>query len=299
MKYIKNTITLLINVLLFWLAYSFFVGNALPIISRTVHGKEAAAAIILILLVATFVWFVIRKKMKKLSFGILSILYSLILFSFFYFNKSSSKNHYEQFHQTRMLTVYDDDIHHFSTIEVGDQKYKNEVELNRCFNFDSIDLKVIDGNLGLKYLTEETKINHGLNCSERNSAPVKNASLLGVELIKKRCFNQAKEFYTTQINLDPKQDELFYYRGLIHLFSDEYELALSDFIMGVNTNLSQEDISHLQKNNSSINELLEKIRKKKWDISIIDDVLKLDELSETSDYLEGIRFCLTQLKKQK
>lgn len=296
MQYMKTVIIILVNALLIVIAILFYSWQTQPIIARTENGFEFTTKLIITIFILTAILMFFIKGLRKYGLGVSSVIGSLVIFSIFNLNKASKKENYIRYRQKGVLTVYDKDISYFNTIYLGDKKLRNKVDVNRCFEFDSIDIKVIEGQFGFKYFTEETIISQGMNCSEKISNSKTDPYFYGIKLIKRRCFDQAKEHYSKLITLESNNDEWFYYRGLVYLFTDEYKLALSDFLLGATIKYSQIENSKNIYVNKLINDLLEKFKNKKFDNSIVKDIIALDEIGQSSDYLERIRYCIIKLK---
>ncbi len=120
---------------------------------------------------------------------------------------------------------------------------------------------------------------------------------VGIELIIRKCFNQAKEHYTQFVAVDSTNEEWFYYRGLIYLFTTQYELALTDFLSGATILNSQNDHSKKIIARKIINDIVDKVEDRTFDSSLLKDIRALKDLGESIEYVECIRFCVNKLKK--
>ena len=120
---------------------------------------------------------------------------------------------------------------------------------------------------------------------------------VGIELIKRRCFDQAEAHYTQLIAVDSTNEECLYYRGLIYLFTKQYELALTEFLLGATILNSQNDQSNKMKAQKIINDIVDKVEDRTFDTSLLKDIRALENLGESIDYVECIRFSVNKLKK--
>ena len=120
---------------------------------------------------------------------------------------------------------------------------------------------------------------------------------VGIELIKRRCFDQAEAHYTQLIADDSTNEEWRYYRGLMYLYTNQYELALTDFLLGATILNSQNDHSTKIVVRKIINDILVKVEERTFDKSMIKHIKALENIGESIDYVECIRFCVNQLKK--
>lgn len=282
--------------LLFACGILIYTWHTKQIVIRTQNGIDFSITLIIVFGVLSIILIYFIKKLRLFGIGILFFISSLLILTFFSINKASIEGNYIRYPQTGMLTVYNKEISYFSTIDIGNSKLRNKVEVDRCFEFDSVDVKVIDGLFGFKYFTNETKISDGIKCPKNITNSKINPYKYGIMLVKKRCFKLAKNHYSTLIESDSTNDEWLYYRGLIYLFTDEYELALSDFLLGATIHFNQKDSFQKININELITDLTENFESKKFNNSIIKDIMTLENYGHSSDYLERIRYCVLKMK---
>lgn len=296
-KHLRTIVIIAVNALLIGFAIFFYSWQAKPIIERTENADDFTSVFLISFFILTAILMFALKRIRNYGVGFSSVIGSFLIFLFFNLNKASDKVEFIRVPQIGMLTWYDEDVRYYSTLDLGYRKLHNEVEVNRCFEFDSVDLKVINGQFGFNYFTQDTKIAHGMNCSEESSNSNTDPYFVGIELIKRRCFNRAEAHYTQLIATDSTNEEWLYYRGLIYLFTNQYELALSDFLSGATILHSQKDHSTKIVVRKIINDILVKVEERTFDKSILKDIKALEDHGESIDYVECIRFCVNKLKK--
>lgn len=295
-KQIKFIIIILINVVLVISSMLIYFWHSTKIISRTENGSGIAFLLLVVFFIGSALLYKFNKRLRKYGIGFLSISISIIIHLFFVINKASNNSTNVRCKQNTMLTYVDNGITYFNTIQLVNEKLKNKVTVEQCFEFDSVDIKILSGNFGLDYYSNDINVVESNNCYQLTQDKDLDASTLGVELTKKRCFSLAFEHYSTLINKDSDNQNWYYHRGLVSLFSKKYKSALSDFIIGVS--ILTDNSSNIKSINISeiIDNMVSNFDKRDADDSILKDILALDTYGRTSDYIERIKYCINKIK---
>lgn len=294
----KNKIQILIlNITLICLSIVLYNTYTKTDISRTENGNEILNYLFLILIIVSTFILITIKKTRTYGVGILCIFSSVIIFLFIYINKNlSTKSEFESFKQLGMLTIVHNKTH-FSTVKINENKIKTKVDINKCFLFDSVELKVRNGFLGYKYYTDEIKISESFFCEYKNKNIDNEPFIIGVNLIKKRCFSSAIKHYSYLIEKEPLNDDWLFYKGLVYLFRNDYKNALSNFLIGITINTQVNNNEFISKKESQIlvNSIIKNLKKNTIKNNLIHKIHKLDKYSKRQDYKECIDFCILKL----
>lgn len=295
-KHIKSTITIFINVVLIVSAILLYMMHTKMIAYRTEGGPEFAITLVILFSVISIILIYSIKKLRRYGLGVLAFMSSLLVYLFFTINKTSSDEEYQRFQQTGMLTIYDKDVSYYSTIEFGNRKIRTKVDVSKCFEFDSVDVKVINGLFGFKYFMDDTKIIESSDCLDFEADSLIDPIKIGVNYTKKRCFTSAINLYTRLIELEANNQNWYYNRGLNYLFKENYKLALNDFLIGATLFFNKhEDIQNIDVNRI-IKDLMTNFDDQKFDNSMLKDIMSLDNFGKANDYMERIRFCVMKIK---
>jgi len=274
------------------------------ILRATDVADDVEILIVILITVASLVFFYSYKKYIKFGMGLITISVSSIIFLFFYFNKNlSSKSNYVTFNvhsifSTSSGVYFSIDNNNYngshSTIKVGLENY---------LVVDSVQIRVDNGLFGFPVLTNDLRIienNHCENIENISSNSSDYFSSIAEDFAIKRCFTLAIEYYSKSIKLDDLNDRLYRKRGLLYVVKKKYRKAILDFLKA--TQLQNKEIKD-ENNDSTDNTVLvfaKKIKEKNTlsaeDFKELSESISLISDANTDKYF--IRFCLKKIQEK-
>ena len=279
----------------------YYLSSTYEIMIRTVNGGRISLVLFLIFGAISILFLFYFKRLRKLAIGFVFFFNVTVVSLFFNFNINlGNEGVYKRFKRIGLLTMVEEK-RHIVSLEIDFERFKSDVGVNLCFEFDSLDLKIVDGYFGCKYYTNDLRVAQSLSCSSVQDIDSRCFSGIGIQLTKKRCFKEALEFYTKCIELNPKDNSFYLQRGKVNLFLNDYKKALSDFNQGI-LSLDPNDVIIFE--NTDVVELMDELRENYGSENNTTEANKkqsvlLDKLvviSNYSDYQEEIEFCLKKLQ---
>ncbi|MDD2982591.1 MAG: hypothetical protein PHQ74_04305 [Crocinitomicaceae bacterium] len=289
----KKLITIFsINVLLVVLAFLLYYSLTEKIIYRTENGSDIADILLIVLIVIFILSIVFIWKLQKYTVGIVIFGISFIVFLFFGINKLPLRSDLIRMKHTGVVIIVGKN-QYFNGFETAYGTIKTEVAVNKCFDFDSVDVKVIKGIFGYTYYMKDIQVVESNNCEEVRTT---NTYELGAKLNRKRCFSQAIELYTNLISQDSHDEDAYYNRGLSYLFRENYQYALRDFMIGASNFIAESGNLKSIDVNKLIDEIATDFKKSKIQERYFKDLETLSKYEKARDYVERIKFCISKIE---
>lgn len=243
-KALTITALVIVNIILTAIAIFIYVKFSLKIIWITEIPQYFNFLLLFLIIFVGFASLFYRRKFKNLGFGLTSLLFSCLVFLFFYTNKSFPIA--QEYRHIRLENaIWKDDIF---TLEVSfnNSTKSIEVPMDVCLAVDSVEVRFDRGIFNLHTITNHVRISENKNCNKFiDSTGIQNKDL-GHNLAAKRCFSMAINEYSKCIQLDSTNEDCYYYRGLMFMVNKNYKNALNDFKAAASLRYTQ--ISKSEKN---------------------------------------------------
>ena len=260
--------------------------------------------IFFVTLTLCFILFIAKKGFRILSIGLSSILiYGMIYLHFYTNQKFASVGSYETF---KLKSIHLIDNKHILNIDCSRYGSSTEVTVEKFLKVDSVQLRIDNGLMGMKIISNDVRIEENKKCIVEESTLNENLSEIinkANELQYSRCFNDAINQYSRLIKYDSDNFKYYYERALIYMIKGQYEIALKDLINSfaikykLNEGIKIETVESQDKMKPT-KKLIESFNNNEFkDDDLIEYIGTLNNMVDYDSYKTRILHCLKELAK--
>jgi tetratricopeptide (TPR) repeat protein len=235
----------------------------ITILNEIIDSIIFILSVVITLFICAFIILKI-KLLNKFKIGLFFFLWSIIVFLIFYLNYNLTfKGEYNRY---KLRWISQKEENSYLSIDYTIWANSTKVELDKCLNVDSVDVRIDRGIFGMKTFSDNIELIENNNCI--SSKQFETYEETGNYYSKKRCFNEAIQVYTEMISVYPIYHSSYFHRGQIFLVKKQYKKALKDFKIALKLlidSIDKSKMNQIKKTNldKNISNLLRKINTEK------------------------------------